>query len=229
MNVDYVFVFFFSSRRRHTILVSDWSSDVCSSDLLDSSVRTYAGFEFGREVKTKSEIVSSRAAKLVFHRPVPAILFEANGSPMNERLRETLVTCMLCDHDVCFEIALPSQDSRMGFVANQKRHGFVGLVLLDLVNLDRGVICGRAEPLAFTQIGRIDIRARVNNESRPARRDVDAERVVVTVRTAPVDSVAARVEKQIKIVVPHQVSSRVGKGLRRSRLTGQRCKITQAL
>src|SRR5438046_8924122 len=29
-NIDY---FFFSSRRRHTRLVSDWSSDVCSSDL----------------------------------------------------------------------------------------------------------------------------------------------------------------------------------------------------
>src|SRR5258706_7192455 len=28
-------VFFFSSRRRHTRLVSDWSSDVCSSDLDD--------------------------------------------------------------------------------------------------------------------------------------------------------------------------------------------------
>src|SRR5258706_12002802 len=28
------FAFFFSSRRRHTRLVSDWSSDVCSSDLL---------------------------------------------------------------------------------------------------------------------------------------------------------------------------------------------------
>src|SRR5215213_10514145 len=27
-------LFFFSSRRRHTSLVSDWSSDVCSSDLL---------------------------------------------------------------------------------------------------------------------------------------------------------------------------------------------------
>src|SRR5258706_5496681 len=26
-------VFFFSSRRRHTRLISDWSSDVCSSDL----------------------------------------------------------------------------------------------------------------------------------------------------------------------------------------------------
>src|SRR5258706_9437675 len=30
---SYIF-FFFSSRRRHTRLVSDWSSDVCSSDLL---------------------------------------------------------------------------------------------------------------------------------------------------------------------------------------------------
>src|SRR5262249_58543220 len=30
--------FFFSSRRRHTRLVSDWSSDVCSSDLPDWTV-----------------------------------------------------------------------------------------------------------------------------------------------------------------------------------------------
>src|SRR5260221_10681321 len=27
-----IFLFFFSSRRRHTRLVSDWSSDMCSSD-----------------------------------------------------------------------------------------------------------------------------------------------------------------------------------------------------
>src|SRR5438093_2605324 len=35
----YVFFlfFFFSSRRRHTRLVSDWSSDVCSSDLIGPS------------------------------------------------------------------------------------------------------------------------------------------------------------------------------------------------
>src|SRR5262249_56502469 len=31
-------VFFFSSRRRHTRLVSDWSSDVCSSDLVGEKV-----------------------------------------------------------------------------------------------------------------------------------------------------------------------------------------------
>src|SRR5579864_4880400 len=30
--------FFFSSRRRHTILTCDWSSDVCSSDLCDADV-----------------------------------------------------------------------------------------------------------------------------------------------------------------------------------------------
>src|SRR5690242_21134766 len=30
----YFFFFFFSSRRRHTRLTCDWSSDVCSSDLI---------------------------------------------------------------------------------------------------------------------------------------------------------------------------------------------------
>src|SRR5690242_21436029 len=31
---DYIYIFFFfSSRRRHTRLTCDWSSDVCSSDL----------------------------------------------------------------------------------------------------------------------------------------------------------------------------------------------------
>src|SRR3989339_1818856 len=34
MNFVFFKIFFFSSRRRHTRLVSDWSSDVCSSDLM---------------------------------------------------------------------------------------------------------------------------------------------------------------------------------------------------
>src|SRR5260370_42012689 len=34
MNVAPTLVFFFSSRRRHTRFKCDWSSDVCSSDLL---------------------------------------------------------------------------------------------------------------------------------------------------------------------------------------------------
>src|SRR5438093_6693202 len=38
----YLLFFFFSSRRRHTRLVSDWSSDVCSSDL-DGGAREQPG------------------------------------------------------------------------------------------------------------------------------------------------------------------------------------------
>src|SRR2546426_11317675 len=34
MRIDTVLCFFFSSRRRHTRLQGDWSSDVCSSDLV---------------------------------------------------------------------------------------------------------------------------------------------------------------------------------------------------
>src|SRR5438093_3648073 len=34
VNLFLIVPFFFSSRRRHTRLVSDWSSDVCSSDLV---------------------------------------------------------------------------------------------------------------------------------------------------------------------------------------------------
>src|SRR5258705_13830478 len=37
---SFVRMFFFSSRRRHTRCLSDWSSDVCSSDLASS--RCYA-------------------------------------------------------------------------------------------------------------------------------------------------------------------------------------------
>src|SRR6266567_6439202 len=34
----FIFVFFFSSRRRHTRFDCDWSSDVCSSDLIDALI-----------------------------------------------------------------------------------------------------------------------------------------------------------------------------------------------
>src|SRR5262245_61007558 len=34
LHIFFYFFFFFSSRRRHTRCLSDWSSDVCSSDLV---------------------------------------------------------------------------------------------------------------------------------------------------------------------------------------------------
>src|SRR5438034_3488995 len=42
------FFFFFSSRRRHTRSLCDWSSDVCSSDLLRAVRRKPARREFRR-------------------------------------------------------------------------------------------------------------------------------------------------------------------------------------
>src|SRR5205814_6527992 len=39
--VIYIIHFFFSSRRRHTRCLSDWSSDVCSSDLVTIAVELY--------------------------------------------------------------------------------------------------------------------------------------------------------------------------------------------
>src|SRR6266436_1251004 len=38
MKIAFIFFFFFSSRRRHTRCSRDWSSDVCSSDLLCKSL-----------------------------------------------------------------------------------------------------------------------------------------------------------------------------------------------
>src|SRR2546430_15237815 len=44
-----MFVFFFSSRRRHTRFDCDWSSDVCSSDLLAPCV-----MQAGTEITTQA-------------------------------------------------------------------------------------------------------------------------------------------------------------------------------
>src|SRR5690242_21222408 len=53
-------MFFFSSRRRHTRLTCDWSSDVCSSDLL-----TYSG-ELGLAIlaKTLQQLILQRQEEL---------------------------------------------------------------------------------------------------------------------------------------------------------------------
>src|SRR5690348_18101005 len=41
-----LFFFFFSSRRRHTRWTGDWSSDVCSSDLVSTPMFYYAAAEY---------------------------------------------------------------------------------------------------------------------------------------------------------------------------------------
>src|SRR6266850_6115734 len=69
--------FFFSSRRRHTRLQGDWSSDVCSSDLIQSDRRQDRGGGFSRAEqhhhphrRRGRRPVSRRSRTLV--RPLPA-------------------------------------------------------------------------------------------------------------------------------------------------------------
>src|SRR5579863_2570220 len=51
-----LFVFFFSSRRRHTRWTGDWSSDVCSSDLLGVRDLIHQAFEKPIELRRRREI-----------------------------------------------------------------------------------------------------------------------------------------------------------------------------
>src|SRR2546421_8967581 len=48
-----VSIFFFSSRRRHTRSDRDWSSDVCSSDLLPINQRDYINFALTTSTVTR--------------------------------------------------------------------------------------------------------------------------------------------------------------------------------
>src|SRR6266496_6375347 len=57
--------FFFSSRRRHTSSLRDWSSDVCSSDLV--------GHERGAEVGHACFGVTHRRWRIAFDRPKVAL------------------------------------------------------------------------------------------------------------------------------------------------------------
>src|SRR5258707_14988301 len=43
--ISFTFFFFFSSRRRHTRYWRDWSSDVCSSDLIEAMTNYRAHFK----------------------------------------------------------------------------------------------------------------------------------------------------------------------------------------
>src|SRR5205814_4099618 len=64
-----VFVFFFSSRRRHTRCLSDWSSDVCSSDLQGPLIRSVGRVPW----PPPARLVARVELTVVFVAPVSAL------------------------------------------------------------------------------------------------------------------------------------------------------------
>src|SRR5690242_20845417 len=67
-----VLLFFFSSRRRHTRLTCDWSSDVCSSDLYETIYPSY--YDLGRSATNIRSLLrwdkQKRRAWVAFESPL---------------------------------------------------------------------------------------------------------------------------------------------------------------
>src|SRR5262249_57288465 len=82
--------FFFSSRRRHTRLVSDWSSDVCSSDLHNWRIGE------PHETQSREALLSSNCDGIeqVRH-PIARKSFEIGRASCRERVKISLVAVSL--------------------------------------------------------------------------------------------------------------------------------------
>src|SRR5256885_2768815 len=79
-------IFFFSSRRRHTRLQGDWSSDVCSSDLADAVAHNRPGVaralpdRSGLRISYSMETQPPSPSRATFHFAKQALRSEPFGS-----------------------------------------------------------------------------------------------------------------------------------------------------
>src|SRR6266496_6471934 len=81
--------FFFSSRRRHTRSLRDWSSDVCSSDLDERGSRLYeeiTGLPDYYLPRREGEILSARAAGIASRTQASTLVELGAGNAKNIRL-----------------------------------------------------------------------------------------------------------------------------------------------
>src|SRR5699024_3935800 len=84
--MDTILFFFFSSRRRHTRSKRDWSSDVCSSDLVTKyEVQPAVGVKVSKIVGLADDIALSLAAKDIrIEAPIPGKSFIGIEVPNSE-------------------------------------------------------------------------------------------------------------------------------------------------
>src|SRR2546426_12159479 len=72
-------IFFFSSRRRHTRLQGDWSSDVCSSDLQDPQVSVFVREYGSKKVSVIGAVGKPGVYEMLGPRTLLQVLSEAGG------------------------------------------------------------------------------------------------------------------------------------------------------
>src|SRR5438034_4445633 len=107
MQCDFLVFFFFSSRRRHTRSLCDWSSDVCSSDLPDRPPQAQEPLPGGTE-------------RLLFVDDEPAIA--ALGLEVLTRLGYQVVVCRSSQEALDtfratsppFDLVIRSEERRVG-------------------------------------------------------------------------------------------------------------------
>src|SRR5256885_3764610 len=82
------FFFFFSSRRRHTRLQGDWSSDVCSSDLVLDELGAVDGGdeEFGFVAGGTGSVVHRAAETALENRTIDFAEFGGGGRSEERRV-----------------------------------------------------------------------------------------------------------------------------------------------
>src|SRR5690606_39748176 len=95
-----IFLFFFSSRRRHTRFSRDWSSDVCSSDLINVT----AEFLIGRHIDANDPILQDgerfiALVKETFETLIPIYKLSYSRSEERRVGKECRSWCMRYDNE----------------------------------------------------------------------------------------------------------------------------------
>src|SRR5437763_4298079 len=85
--------FFFSSRRRHTRYIGDWSSDVCSSDLAVNADQPLGQLRLGQDLFNRGRLAEAEPflRKAAAWDPNSAGISDALGTDLNALDRKSVV------------------------------------------------------------------------------------------------------------------------------------------
>src|SRR5437016_9736365 len=110
------FFFFFSSRRRHTRLVSDWSSDVCSSDLT-------SGTAGAQDIAPRIEVGPQVTQLYVPARTVGSVTYQpAVGAICSVKIKGNLV-----GFDSSFSFTPKTPNESTAFAGGRLTQAFFGI------------------------------------------------------------------------------------------------------
>src|SRR5438876_11171943 len=93
----------------------------------------------------------------IFNQPPAFTFVEGHRTPVRNRLRQSPVAVVLSRDGLDFGSARPAQYARARFIADGKGRLLAGGVLLDAIDLDGGMISGRAKQMPRFQISSVNV------------------------------------------------------------------------